>query len=236
MSDSLPIPPVPELCRAEGQTEAEVADWFVRYYNGPIVPWNYRTGTKVIKAAYRGLHDLDQLAAGCAVERLEVGRRSNEEIVRMAGGVAVGRSTQVFDLSPRSFSFGRDFRSAYRIPFFFVEGGIVKLYFLQPRRTAGLSADQLGMVATIYKKYLLETEFYGIPSDVEFVDLSVPEPGGKRKLTTYSMASLDIWPDDKLADRLSVVTQGLLKAMESGRIVERVRRRPAKQTDMPLFD
>ncbi|MGL4636470.1 MAG: hypothetical protein ACRCWF_10845 [Beijerinckiaceae bacterium] len=240
MSSKLPSPPpVPDLARAKGNTPEEIGEWLIQYFNERSVTWNYRCGTRIIKAAYKGLHKLPQLIAGCEAQHDKQGRTSNEEIVRLAAPLAFGRSTQVFDLPSRKFSFGRDLYSSYRIPFFFTEGGVVKVFFLQPRKGTGdhaaLSMDQLGMIAAIHKQYLLDVEFYGLNCDVEYVDLAYDSKSKDREIRNYSLKDIPIWSEEKLQKRLSLIVQGLQIAYESKRIEQRVRI-SKREPDMPLFD
>jgi hypothetical protein len=232
----LPTPPLPELARAEGSTVSEMGEWFVHYYNTRPVPWNYRPGTRAIRASYRGFHKLPALLAGCTSQENAVGRSANIEIVRLAAPLAFERVIQVFDLSPRRFSFGRDRRTAYRIPFLFVEDGVVKVYFLQPRKGAGLSLEEFGMVATVVKKDLLDTEFFGLKTDVEFVDLSAPEQGGTREVREFNLATLNLWSEKRLADRLSLISEALDWTANSGRVEKRRRPDHRPEPEMPLFD
>jgi len=138
----LPTPAVPDLARIPGSTVSEAVAWLLAYYD-VMVPWNYRSGTRCVKGAYRGLHNLQQLLAGCDCEKIDQSRKSNREIVTLAAPLAFGRSTQVFDLPRQRFSFGQRRFAGYRIPFFFVEGGVIKLYFLQPRKGTSPTYDQL---------------------------------------------------------------------------------------------
>jgi hypothetical protein len=231
----LVTPPVPDLACVEGDTVEQVIEWLTHYYEDDGCPWNYRTGTRAIKAAYKGLHRLDLLSASCAQEKTKQGRISNGEIIGLAAPIAFGRSTQVFDLPARQFAFGRTRRAAYRIPFFFVEGGIVKLYYVQPRKQHGPTFDSLGMVAKIHKKYLLDTEFYGQASDVEYVSLGAEEKNGPRVVRRYSLANLKLWSDERLTARLTLIAEALDRI--EGRGIVQSRRRPARpEPEMPLFD
>jgi hypothetical protein len=231
----LVTPPVPDLACVEGETVADAVEWLTHYYEGEGCPWNYRTGNKAIRWGYKGLHRLDLLLAACTQERTKQGRISNGEIIRLAAPLAFGRSTQVFDLPQRQFAFGRTRHAAYRIPFFFVEGGVVKLYYVQPRKEHGPTFEQLGMVAKIHKQYLLDTEFFGQISDVEYVSLGVEEKKGPRVVRSYSLDSLDIWSDKRLADRLTLISEALDTIEERGTV--RSRRRSARpEPEMPLFD
>ncbi len=232
----LPPPPVPDLARIEGETVDEVIQWLTHYYEDEGCPWNYRTGTKAIKSAYKGLHRLDPLLAGCLKEKTKQGRISNSEIVRHAAPLAFGRSSQVFDLPPRKFSFGQNRFAAYRIPFFFVENGVVKLYFVQPRKEHGPTFDQLGMIAKIHSKYLLGIEFFGQPSNVEYVDLGTLEKKGPRIVRSYSLSELNIWSDKKLTDRLTLISEALDKIEERGVVQSRRRIIQRPEPEMPLFD
>lgn len=236
MSRDLPTPPVPDLARAKGETVGQLVDWFVDFYNLKSAPFNYRRATRSIRAAYKGIHRLHLLTAGCAAEKTAIGRTSNADVVRYAAPVAFGRSTQVFDLSPRRFAFGQNRSAAYRIPFLFVENGIIHVYYLQPRKGAGLDFDELCMVATIVEAYLLQTEFYGQRCDVEFVDVSASEGQKERVLKTYSLASLPRWSNKRLSNRLSMISEALDIVNENERVIRRPRVRSRPEPDMPLFD
>lgn len=233
--NQLPTPPVPDLACIQGDTVDEVIEWLTHYYEDDGCPWNYRTGTRAIRAAYKGLHRLDSLLDACRHEKTRQGRISNSEIIQLAAPKAFGRSTQVFDLPPSKFSFGRTRRAAYRIPFFFVEDRVVKLYYVQPRKEHGPSFDQLGMVAKVHKKYLLETEFYDQPANLEYVNLGALEKKGPRVVRTHSLDNLNLWTDKRLEDRLTLISEALDKMEEKG--IVKSRRRPARpEPEMPLFD
>jgi hypothetical protein len=230
----LPVLPVPDLARVRGESKDEVISWLLGYYQSPGAPFNYISGTRSIKASYKGFRSLEQLMAGCDRERTEIGKSSNREIVKLAAPLAFERNTQVFDLPRRRFAFGRDYSSSYRIPFFFVEDNTVKLYYLQPRKRFGLTFDEFGMVATIYKSYLLDTEFFGQKADVEFVDLSIAADTGARGLRNYSLGQLRLWSEERLAERLTLIAEALDFLNESDLVQPRKRRVQTSQ-DMPLF-
>lgn len=231
----LPSPPVPDLARMQAETSSEARAWMKDYYEGQGCPWNYRSGTKAIKVAYKGIHRLDLLAAAAAQEKNKQSKKSNGEIIGLAAPLAFGRKTQVFDLPPRRFPFGRDRYAAYRIPFFFVEDGIVKLYFLQPRKDNGPSFDELGMIGAIHQKYLLQTEFYGLPADVEYVDLTADPDTGFRKLNSYKLSDLQLWPEKRVTDRLTLAAEAIEFLEREGTVKSRRRSRSA-EPEMPLFD
>lgn len=231
-----PVPAVPDLARAQGSTVDEMCSWWLSYYDQPDIPWNYVRGTKIVRTSYSGLHTLPLLLAGCAAERVEQGRKSNSDIVSLAAPLAFGRKTQVFDLTRRQFPFGQDLRAGYRIPFFFVEDGLVKLYHLQPRKSASVTFAQMGMVATIYKRFILDQEFYGLKADVEIVDLAC-DPGTKeRAVHRYSLSDLDLWSEERLQDRLTLIAESLDRVWNSGLIAKRERKGRRPDPDMPLFD
>lgn len=236
MTQNRPTPPLPDLARAQGHSVPEVGEWFVEYLNTKPVPWNYRRSTRIVRVAYKGLHRTSSLVAGCMTEKNATGRKANSEVVSLAAPLAFGRATQVFDLSPRRFSFGRDSQAGYRIPFLFVEDGKIKVYFLQPRKNTGLNLDELAMIATVIKKYLLDVEFYGEPTDVEFVDVSAPEIGAARVVNSYTLSKLRLWSEKRLSDRLTLISEGLDWAYASGRIESRRRVFQRQEPEMPLFD
>lgn len=232
----IPTPPVPELARAKGESVMQIVDWFVEYYNRGSVFFNYRSSTRAIRSAYQGLHDLNVLRSAVFAEKTRVGRVSNDEVITLAAPYSFGRATQVFDISPRRFSFGHERNAAYRIPFLFVEGGIIKVYFLQPRKGAGLTLDEFGMIGSIIKRYLLDQEFYGEKCDIEVIDVGAPMGCSAREARRYSLCELPLWSESRLADRLTLISEALDIIQKDGLVVPRSTHRKPADPSMPLFD
>ena len=142
----------------------------------------------------------------------------------------------MFDLPRQQFPFGRDNRAGYRIPFFFVEDSTVKLYHLQPRKSAAVTFDQMGMVATIFKRFILDTEFYGQKVNVEIVDLAEDKTSHAREVNRYTLDDFELWSEERLQDRLTLIAESLDRVWSSGTIKLRDRRGRRPDPDMPLFD
>jgi hypothetical protein len=92
------------------------------------------------------------------------------------------------------------------------------------------------MVATIHKKYLLDTEFFGQNTDIEYVDVSANPATNEREVHRYSLSDFELWPQNQLADRLTLIAEAL-DYIRTNDLVRRPKRsaRPAS-LDMPLFD
>jgi hypothetical protein len=153
----LTTPPLPEVLFTPTDSIASAITSLTNFYEG-TGNFNYLDSTKIVKTAYRGLHNLELLMAGLKEEK--VGVVPNRDVVALAAPLAFGRKTQVFDLAGRKFAFGRERLASYRVPFFFVEGGVVKVLLLLPRKGPYLTYDAICGCASVLKKYLLEQEFY----------------------------------------------------------------------------
>jgi hypothetical protein len=224
---------LPDIIRISTLSEDAAINHIVAELDGSGGVFNYIDATKRIKSAYKGLHRLDSLIAVPPSRMEEVGQCHNIEVVKLAAPLAFGRTTNVFDLGGRFFAYGEARQASYRAPFLYTESGTVKLCYLQPRKSGGLSFDQASLYISIVKKFLLDSEFYGEKVDVEVVDVAQRIEGRGRVLRTFDLSSVEIWSDDKIAQHLKVVrlaldfieTQGLVKK----------KRRPLKDRDLPMF-
>lgn len=226
-------PPVAEIIRTPSTSVDEAVKSLCGFYESEA-KINFLSGTKVIKSAYKGLHSANLLLA--AFDKKFMGSAANRNIVALAAPLAFGRNTQVFDLPKKKFPFGRDRLSSYRVPFFFVEGGVIKCYFLLPRKGPYLSFDQVCGCATILNRYLLEQEFYGQSTNLEIVDLSSKSKNEARSVRTWSNEDLMLWSKQRLMDHLSVVSEALDRIEKDELVTANKRIRLLKDPELPLFD
>ncbi|WP_126401443.1 hypothetical protein [Blastochloris tepida] len=92
------------------------------------------------------------------------------------------------------------------------------------------------MIATIMKTFLLDTEFYGQPCDVEFVDVGAPLGSRDRLARRYSLRDLTLWTERRLTDRLSIISEALDAVSSSDRVLRHPRAWSRPEPEMPLFD
>ncbi|TYC64922.1 hypothetical protein FMN63_20960 [Stappia sp. BW2] len=236
MTKRLYTPSLPELFRVDA-TSVETAELHLTsIYLDSTGKFNYLNASKILQSAYKGFHDIEQLVAGCEKAGSKVGRKPNAEVVRLAAPEAFGRKAQVFQLPKRSFHFGKDRAAPFRVPFFFVENEVIKICFLQPRKNGGLNLEQCGGLFTVLKKHLLDQEFYGEKTDIEYIDVSAPNKKEARKKTVYSLNDISLWNDEKLSNHLTIISQALENLEKAGLAEEIKPRRPFKDPDLPLFD
>lgn len=232
----LTSPPVADVIRADTTNIETAVSSLMEFYDPPggSGGFNYLRAVKTVRKAYQGLHRLDLLEATKESEKKRAGFKANQDVIKLAGPHAFGRTMQVFDLEGRKFPFGRGRLASYRVPFFFIENKIVKIYFLQYRKNYFLSDEDYAGLYTVHKRFLLETEFYGLPADVEYVDCSAETEGGPRVMRTRQSKDLELWSTEKLNDHLGIVSAAMDEIERRQLKVRRVR--PLRDIELPLFD
>jgi hypothetical protein len=96
--------------------------------------------------------------------------------------------------------------------------------------------DELGMLATIHKRYLIDTEFYGEPVDIEYVDVSLNPESNCREVRKYCLEDLQLWSEAALRNRLTILSAAL-HILETDKALSAKRRiAPRPDPELPLFD
>lgn len=227
-------PTLIEIVRANTDTvESAVAHMLIALKPSGVT-WNYLDGTKRITGAYKGMHNIDAITKTTETALKRPGHSYNIEIAKLIAPLAFGRDTKVFNLSARKFYYTDKRSAAYRIPFFFTEGGVVKAFSVQLRKNGRLSKDQVSGYASIVKYFLLDTEFFDMETDIEFVDCGVQVLGGARVVTKYSIDDLKLWDKERIDDHMNIIAEAL-RFIEDNKMIKTYRR-PFKDPELPLFD
>lgn len=227
-------PSLPEIVRVDSTSLDSAVSHLLSFLDPAGGNFNYLESTKRTRKAYQGLHNLSLLTAGVPSQFTKVGFAYNIEVVRLAAPLSFGRITSVFDLPHRKLPYGAGRLASYRVPFFYVEKGVVRAYFLQPRKNTHFTIDQYSMFSSILKKHLLDTEFYGEKVDVDIVDVSRNADEKERSIKQFSLSDLTPWADSVIQEHFRIVSEAL-RVIENEKLVNKVRR-PLKDKELPLFD
>jgi hypothetical protein len=202
------------------------------YYRGRA-PFNYLPARGVAKPVYSGDLSLAAALETCRARGIPAGRKSNAEVIKLIWAAAQGRNFKYYDLTPRMFPIRRDLSVPVDALFFFVEGGKVKIFWLQPRRGFNPSDEGLGLPAEMVRQ-MYRADFDDF--ELELLDLSVPADEAQHRSRRLGFGDLPAVSDKDLeaaaqhfADAYDIVRQMEIKRPERQR-----RERPSDTRD--LFD
>jgi hypothetical protein len=185
------------------------------------------------RPVYSGELSLQAATERCRTGGNPLGRRSNAEVAEHIWAAAQGRSFQCHPLTPRPFGIRSDLSILIDPLFFFVEAGLVKVFWLQPRRQFSPTLEGLGTLGAMIRMTFAD-EFEAF--DLELLDLSVPDGEEQRVRRVYRFAALPLLADAAVTAALQRFADAYDKVREMGvtRPASR-RRRPDDRPEQPLF-
>ncbi|WP_244457580.1 hypothetical protein [Roseomonas fluvialis] len=148
---------------------------------------------------------MSALKAACDAARMPgAGRASNWEVVQLVHAAGAGRIVQCHGMDDGRLRVRRDLDLRVAADFYFVEGGKVAVFWLQPRRSYALTDTQLGMFGALLRLALLRGDFAG--ADVEVLDLAGPD-GEPRNPRTLRLADLPTVDEGMVTDGIQRVVE-----------------------------
>jgi hypothetical protein len=202
----MPIPPLPpshDLVRLIRPTLDETTFALLEHLKRRSVSWSYQKARTLSPFAFTRDAPLTALKAACDRARMPgVGRAANWDVVQLVHAAGAGRTVQCYGMEDGLLGLRHDLTIRVAADFYFVEHGQATVFWLQPRRTFGLTDTQLGMFGLLLRLALLRGNFAG--ADVELLDLAGPERG-PRNPRTLRLADLPTVDEDTLTDGLERV-------------------------------
>ncbi len=172
-----PLPSAVDAARIIDEDESVVERRLREYYKAARPPWNYNWVKRVSKNIYSG--DLAVAAFRSALEqrtrkgKVRAGIEPNVDVALLLRKHSEGRVFQCFDIKPRKVFISRQYSLMLNPPFYFVEGGIVKIFWLQPRKQYALNDHQAGVLGSLLRLSHFRDDFSD--AKLELFDASAPD-------------------------------------------------------------
>lgn len=182
------LPPVHDIVRLVTPSSIEHTAEAVRLHvnRGPTA-FNYEPVRAIAAQARIRALPKSQFLSACMSSRNAKGRIQNAEVAGLVWDVGDRVESRVFTPEGRSFAIRADLSIRFQPDAFFIEGGRVVFFWLQPRRGFALSPYQLRIVATVLRRLYIVGDFEG--AELEILDCRAIE--GERVATRYRLADLD---------------------------------------------
>jgi hypothetical protein len=210
---NLAIPPLVDILRLPLSDVATTAEELAAWYSRPPGAFNYQPAKRLAGPALSHAAPLPALEFACATSGAPAGRRQNLEVVQMLWAAGEGRSLRFVDLKPGAYSIRRDMAVPLSATGFYTERGVVRLLWLQPRRTLALDLERLGMMCAILRAVFARD---GLDEAVvEILDLSAPG-GRERQMRILHEACLPVPTSDVVGARLQVFADAYDSLVASG--------------------
>ncbi|MEL6687684.1 MAG: hypothetical protein AAFP97_08680, partial [Pseudomonadota bacterium] len=158
------------------------------------------------------------------------------KVLRATAPLSDGRDIQTFSFSKRTITLAPGLVSNLGPRFFFVEDGIVKLYNVHARNNYRAEKKDFAGLAWACKQEILDQDFFGQPSDIEFVD--VDKRGDSTSVVTYGLDDLLPFLLEPPEETIARFVKCYRKVLEEGLAKPKARRkpkdRPTDQLDLGL--
>lgn len=167
----LPIPAAQDIVRIVASTEEETERQVVEYFLRGGGAFNYSLSQKLAPHAYAHSINLEHALRACRHQRTAAGAKHNSRVVELVWEAGAGREIVSHDLRPKVIRIRRDMQVRVAPAFYYVEGGVTRLFWLQPRTNYSLSLSKMGLLAALVREVFLVDDFEGV--GFEILDLSV---------------------------------------------------------------
>ena len=179
------------------ETTANLIEYLKRAPGG----FNYNRAALFQRKAYQGYRDDEQLYLQCLGDGTKQERIQNARVVKLITPFAVNRSIQVFSLPKRNFSLTKGVDSPMGPSFFLVEAEVVKVFYLHCRNAHRATKEDIEFWAAAQKFEVLDTEFYGLKSDFEILNVGPRDRTGNARVERLSLADLSLPTLEQVKER-----------------------------------
>lgn len=190
-----PLPPCHELVRLHRDTLDKTVEAVLSHLRRKPVGWSYNLARHLSPLALPEGLPISAFRRACGAARMaEAGKAANLEVLEEVRRIGIGRDLQCYTKGDAYLSITKEISLRVAADFYYVEGGVAKLVWLQPRRTYALDDKQLGTFCTLLRRALLVGDF--VDADVELFDLSAP-PRSPRNPRVMSVRELPQVSEDQ---------------------------------------
>ena len=212
---------------SELKTTANIIDHVKRKAGG----FNYNRSATFTRKAYQGYRNFESLYRQCEGADPSVARINNTKVLKETAPLSTGRKIQTFDFPRRKFKLAPNIEAALGPQFFFTENGIVKLLYIHARNGFRASLKDFAGLAWALKSDVLDEDFFGQPSDIEFIDID--KRTDSPSVNIYSLKDLEGYRTEDPSITLARFLKCFSKVREEELAGEIASRQPAHRDTHP---
>lgn len=222
-----------DVFRLTAPSEKQTVANIIRHKETPAGGFNYGRSATFTEKAYSGYRDFRALFSQCEGDGTSIAKVHNTKVLRLTAPLSQGRAIQTFPFPKRAITLAPGIQSSLGPKFFFVENGLVKLHYIHARNSFRASLKDFAGLGWAIKQEILDQDFFGQPSDVEFIN--VDKRDGTSSVEVYNLG--DLLPHLKESPEKTIArfVKCLRHVDENSLAKERTRRKP-KDKPSPQLD
>ena len=226
------LPPIHDVVRFLRPTVDEIVYELVRHWTMPYPGWNYVPVQQRAPLVMAGAISRAWVLRSCDNIRLETARKSCAEVLGLVFEEYNKRRVQVHGIPGRFVRLTPRLLLPVNLTCQFVEGRVAKLFWVQPRKSFGLTEQQFGFLAAVIKEAY--DEYEGVV--VELFDTSAPFESETRAPKVWTSDKLHLPEVAEIEYALTLFASAYRKALELD--IKRPKRPTKKKPDGTgdLFD